>query len=294
MSWRLTDRPRTAKVTKSMAKEFAEMDSIPHDRPISERRLNVYRKILADGGFRPVAWAKCHCKETGTTYRINGKHTSILLSSLSPIPEFYATIEEYEADTLEDVAKLYATFDSQSQLRTATDIYQSFAGSSPELREIPRAIVNVSAPAISFARIQDKAYILTPAERGEAMLDQVEFIVWADGMIRSAPSGMAMLKRVPVVAAMLLTWEKDARDATAFWAAVRDETGDSPDCPDRKLGRWLSMMDVSRSHGKNKKKGRDADAREFFVKCLRSWNAWRKDQKDTLRYSPDVELPKVM
>src|SRR4051812_22803639 len=111
MGWKLTGRPKTQKVTKALAKAFVDMEAAPHDRPLSERRLQVYEKLLYMGEFRPVTWASAYCVETGETYRVNGKHTSIMLSGLEVLPDFFVTIEEYECDTLQDVAKLYSTFD---------------------------------------------------------------------------------------------------------------------------------------------------------------------------------------
>ncbi len=138
MGWKLISKPQTVRVTKKIAKEFAEMDPAPHDRPLSERRLQVYQRIFTDGGFRPCTWAKAICEETNGIYRVNGKHTSTFLSGLETLPEYYVTIEDYQCDTLEDVARLYATFDSKMQSRTASDINMSFAATIPELRELPR------------------------------------------------------------------------------------------------------------------------------------------------------------
>jgi hypothetical protein len=292
MSWRLTEKPKTVRVTRPLAREFANMERVTNERPLRERRLVVYRKILAEGGFRPVAWAKCYCKETDETYRVNGQHTSIMLSSLETIPEFYATIESYEADTLADVSRLHATFDAQSQSRTANDIYLSFAGAVPELRDVPSTIISTATPAIWYAKIQDQTWSMTAPERAEGLLDNVEFIQWLATIINTGPAYRS-LRRSPVVAAMLLTWQRDPDDATIFWEGVRDETGEHPHDPDRKLARWL-LLTAMGGHsivGKNRQK---AGPREFFVKCLRSWNAWRKDTTITLRYIPDAELPAVI
>ena len=51
MSWKLIDRPKTLKVTKTLAKQFCEMEPAPHDRPLSERRLQVYQKLMNQGQF---------------------------------------------------------------------------------------------------------------------------------------------------------------------------------------------------------------------------------------------------
>ncbi len=109
MAWATLQKPATLRVTKAVAREFALMDEVPGERPLSEGRINAYRRMFAEGTFRPVTWAKCFCQETDTTYRINGKHTSTLLSSLETIPEFYATIEYYTADTLDCKAERTST-----------------------------------------------------------------------------------------------------------------------------------------------------------------------------------------
>lgn len=294
MSWKLIDRPKTLRVSKSLAREFANMDSVPNDRPLSERRLNVYRKMFADGGFRPVTWAKVTCKETMTTYRVNGKHTSILLSSMDTLPEFYVTIESYEAGTLADVAQLYSTFDSQTQSRTSRDIYMSFAGTVPELAEIPGIVINAMIPGIAYAKTQEKSYYLTPSERAEMILDHVDFAQWANGIVRPPDGKNARtLSRLPVLAAMVLTYERDQKDATTFWTAVRDETGATPSDPDRKLARWLLTTNIN-ARGGNVPLSKKADNREFFVRCLKSWNSWRKDQPDTFYYRTNVEIPAVI
>src|SRR5262249_19606940 len=132
MPWKLVGRPKTIRMTRSFAQEFAQMDPCPHDRPLSERRLSAYRALFLEGTFRPCTWARAYCEETRGWYRVNGKHTSTILSMMENIPEFYVTVEEYQCDSLNDVARLYATFDSKLQSRNARDIYISFAGTVPE------------------------------------------------------------------------------------------------------------------------------------------------------------------
>ena len=95
MSWKLVEKPVTFKVTKKLAREFAEMENCPHERPLSERRLMVYEKLLKAGNFRPVTWATALCKETGMMYRVNGHHISTMISGLENIPDFYVIIERY-------------------------------------------------------------------------------------------------------------------------------------------------------------------------------------------------------
>lgn len=300
--WRLVSPPKTLKATRKLASEFDAMEAAPHDRPLSERRLMVYERIMRQGGFRPVSWARARCLETGGTYRINGKHTSRLISTLKDVPELYVVVEEYECDTLHDVAQLYATFDAKSQSRTARDIYLSFAGVVPELRDLPAKTIALAIGGIAMAKNAGERSgrnrdAETAAERAEALLDNIDWALWMAGVL-SGGSGddqrkaSRHLQRIPVAAAMYGTWQKAQGDADAFWASVRD--GSDPDAkdPTRVLERYLLTTAVDAGQGA--RRARPVLPREMYVKCIHAWNAWRKDEGTSLRYHADADVPRVV
>lgn len=299
MGWQLLDKPKTQRVTKKLAEEFATMEPAPHDRPLSERRLQVYQRMLEKGEFRPVTWASALCKETGDVYRVNGKHTSTMLAGLEKTPEFYVTIEEYECETLEDVAKLYATFDSSMQSRTAKDIYLSFAATVPALAAVPSNFIisSIAGIAIHKLGLQNNA---TAAERAELILDHDNFPVWLAQRIETAQTTWketgvkgkqkcAHVLRSPVIAAMFGSFEKSRKDATEFWDLVLNETGKSPGTPDRKLARYLVSISMARVG--NDKSKKIASTREVYVKCLHAWNAWRRGETTNLNYYSEAKIP---
>ncbi len=295
MAWTSEGKPVTMKVTAKLAREFSEMEAAHVDRPLSERRLGVYRKLLAEGAFRPVTWARAYCTETDQVLRVNGKHTSTLFASvdLSKQQDLYAVVEDYVCDTLEDVAKLYATFDSATASRTATEINRSFASVVPELQGMDSKFINLMVSSMHFRPTDSSGNNRTPAaERAEILLDNIEFCVWAHDLLLKMATGSRHLQRAPVVAAMYGSWNRTKSAATTFWTAVRDETGPSPDLPDRKLAKFLSTT-VSASLGQRS----TAPARfkimprEYFVKCLVAWNAWRKNEPTNLRYHIEAKIP---
>lgn len=272
------------------------MDKVQHERPLSERRLMVYERLFREGSFRPVTWAKAFCRETKGWYRVNGQHTSNLLFSWKDkLPEFFVTVEEYECDTLEDVAKLYATFDSKMQSRSSNDIYNSFASTIPELAAIPSRTINKSVSGMAYYTWGTDQHSKQPAERAELLLDYPEFVLWLNSLTsnieREERGTSAILYRAPVIAAMFGTWQKTKGDATKFWTAVRDETDPSPGMPTRKLAKFLARTGVNMGSGARHL--RKADNREFFVKCLHAWNAWRGDETTNLNYYPDAKLPAI-
>lgn len=292
MTWNLLDRPKTQKCTKALAKTYSEMEPAPHDRPLSERRLQVYGKLLANGEFRPVTWASVVCEETGEIYRVNGKHTSTLLAGVATMPEFYVTIEEYECDTLEDVAKLYATFDSKLMARTARDICASFAGACSELASVSLTTVMTAVSGMAYHL---GIYDHQAAEKAELMMEHPEFVQWLAGIYSpqddvKRPKGYAdHIRRYPCSAAMFAGWQKSRSAATDFWTAVRDETGNKPSAPDRKLAAFLIRTGVN--VGKGSGRTRRAEPREMYVRCLHAWNAWRKGEATDLKYYAAADLP---
>jgi hypothetical protein len=291
MGYHIVGKPKTSVASRELVDKFAAMESPPEDRPILERRMMVYRRALADGTFRPVTWATCYCKATGTTYRVNGKHTSLLLSGMTELPELFVTVENYEADTLEDVARLYSTFDARIQLRTTADINRSFSATVPEYSDIHARMINLSVTGISIA-LWGKTWASRPsAERAELLLDHVDFVVWANSLIGTLTADARKLARGPVVGAMFITWQKSHKDATTFWTAVRDDTGATPGTPDRTLSKYLTTMSVSVGQGSQAPRSRAAPQVEFYAKCIHAWNAWRKNATTDLKYHAAAKLP---
>lgn len=273
------------------------MDSPPNDRALSERRMQVYERCIRAGQFRPCVWAIAECDETGSTYRVNGKHTSHLLSSLAgEFPDLFVTYEIYSCDTLEDVGRLYGTFDASITLRSSSDINRAFAGTIPELAGLPRRIIDSCATGMAghlYGGIfSGTGRTGTAPERAERLLEHPDFVCWVAGILDT--SKHLHICRAGVVGAMFATWNKSKKQAEEFWVAVRDETGDKPTRPDRQLSRWLLMTTVGGGIGKNRPEKRTADAREMYVRSIHMWNAWREGTEvKIIKYHQDAKAPAV-
>jgi hypothetical protein len=288
--WRLISKPESVQVTRDLAETFAGMETIPHDRDLKERRLAVYRKLFQEGGFRPPSWATCYCEETDATYRVNGKHTSHLLAEMEAIPEFYVIIEKYTADTFEDVVKLYGTFDSRESSRNVSEVNHAYASAIPQIAEMPRQLVDLIVSGISWAKWQQRYATIPVADRAEQLFDNVPFASWLAGlMIKDGrvSKDVAHIRRSPVVAAMFTTFLKDNRLAGQFWTAVRDDSGESPDLPDRVLARFLFATSVK--NGAGAQAVRKAEPKVFYSKCMTAWKAWRKGKTTNLKYYPNAK-----
>lgn len=297
MAYELVGTPKTEKVTQSLAIKFRDMDPVPHDRPLNPKRVEAYRKMLAAGLFRPVQWATVHCNETQATYRVNGKHTSNLFAEYADLPQaIHATIEHYHCDDLDDVARLYATFDSRTQVRTTADINRAFAAVDPDLSALPSKLISVSVTAISYYKHGDTYHHQSAAERAECLLDEENkvFIAWLHGILRGHDSDATRhMWRSPVAAAMYATFQKSRKASNEFWLAVRDGTGSSPKVPDRVLHRFLltKVVNSGRQASAGRTRATLAAPREMYVKCLHAWNAWRRDTTTDLKYHAQAKIP---
>jgi hypothetical protein len=295
MAWTMKGNPKTEKVTKALAERFAKMTPCPSDRPLSEQRLLVYERIALAGGFRPVSWGVCYCKQTGGTYRVNGKHTSLLFSrlDLANVPPLYVVTEYYEADTLDDVGRLYATYDSRTQTRNAGDINRSFAACVPALEGVDGRTTNPRAGAIWYAQKLERYRDMTTAERAEGLLEHSDFVVWVHRLFPGGKGGGVARKyrhpeRMAVYAAIFSTRNSHSRLALQFWEEVRDETGGKPNLPTRKPGKFLLMSAAANMPAVRRYKIRD---KEFYVKCIHAWNAWRAGETTELKYYADKPVP---
>ncbi len=298
MSWKMSEKPKTVLASKSLVDEFANMDPAPYDRPLSERRMMVYERILKAGNFRVVTWASVHCLETNCTYRVNGKHTSLMLSKLDKIPEFYVTLERYSCETLKDVGRLYNTFDSNLSSRTTSDINAAFASTISEFKGVPLRLINLTVAANAYLKwSSNDLRRVSSAERAEQLMDRVGFVSWLQKVVPTTGfhtgSLTKHLLRSPVAAAMMATYDKAPRIAEQFWIAVRDESFPDRDDPTRALARFLvraALASGDARHGPEKKM---VGFQEMYVKCIRAWNASRTGEPTSLQYRAKDPLPKI-
>lgn len=285
-------------ITTSLARRFWEMDPAPGDRLTSERRMQMYERILRQGGFHPPTWASATCEETGGEYRVNGKHTSgLFLGLAAEFPGHTAIIEKYKCRTLEDVSRLYGTFDSAIMSRRAADINRSVAATVTELADVPATVINacVSGIAQNMERGAWRNVSNRPlGERAEALFDHTDFVLWVNSVL-GAGDQTRHIRRQGVICAMFDTFQKNKAQATAFWCAVRDETGPRPTNPDRALARWLLTTIVTSKANARSKEKKKADAREFYVNGLIAWNAFRESREiKAFKYRESMKVPKCV
>lgn len=287
--WKLISAPKTIKATPKIADFFASMEPCPHDRPLKQSIMRMLQSALDEGQIRTFVWASAYCKEDEKVYRVNGKHSSTLLAKqeypATATP--YVSVEEYECDTLKDVADLYCTFDAGKSGRSIGDMSRVYLTDS-ELAEVGPFVFNKAIAGIAYATWGDSIGNHDHKERIDLALQHVEFTKWLKVIIGTERLSK-VLHRSGVIAAMFATYNLSPFHASEFWEAVRDGTDPNPDAPTRKLQRFLLSTGSNLTYANKGKKV--ATAREFMARCLTAWNAWRKGIRTELKYFATAEMP---
>ncbi len=294
MSFELIEGPLPKKITRTLAEHFRDMPACERDRPLSDRRLAFLAKEAKEERLRPPEWASAYCVEDKTEYRVNGKHTSTLLSGTDINANgHYVVVSKYKCQTREDVASLYATFDSKKSARTNRDINLVFAGSLPELQDVVSTTIHLASSGMAFAKWEAAEGARSAEERAALLLEHPEFVLWLHHMVGKGSEGVGrdrdILRRKPVAAAMFKTWMKSRPQSEAFWNAVRDASDASNKNPSRTLNKYLLTIGVRT--GRGMMRTRTAPPREIMCKSVTAWNAFRRGETTNLNYFPDARTP---
>lgn len=296
--FQLIGRPSVIEVTPQIAAAHLSLAQVPGDRPLDPNRLELRRMALALGELRTVCWATCFVRETRTLYRVNGRHTATVFVEQDGPTGVHAMIERYEADTMIDLSRLYQTFDTRDTTRTQGDFNHQLSSVIPGLEGLGRRFISDAVAGINFALngglYRSNSRPQLPAERSAVLETYRDFVTWLHDLIGRRSANNNRLHRAPVIAAIFATYHKDRTQSEAFWSAVRDETGFSPDLPDRRLAKFLCTKLVDTGAGSSRAPAKSKVApREMYVKCIHAWNAYRRGGTSDLKYYPDAKVPAV-
>lgn len=282
------DKAKLVKISETLAKKFRDLERYPNDREIRPVRCTFLREQIRLGYFRGSEWVSARCAADGKVYRLNGKHTSAVICELyesgEKFADFHQLVREYECNTMEDMAHLFASFDPKESARSKNDIVKGFAATKEPTRELPSRMLNLITTGLAFNVWQRNYRRQSPVEQSLLLLQHTDFATWVTTMLHNK-KGAEHLRRMSVIAAMARTWFKDPDAAEEFWTKLRDDCDDPKAAPTRKLYRYLLTHKV----GAVKDASESVSDLELFIRCLLAWNAWRGQAEAA--FKPDMEPP---
>lgn len=239
-------------LTPELAKEIAAMPGLPGERELRRVRVRFLENKLNDGVFVGPNWAIAQHAESGQQYRINGQHSSHMLSSLGAeaFPaDLKVTIDVYEfTDLMQDAGGLFNLFDHPKSARTDTDFmgiskahFAEFA--DMENRFLVRVASGIDANLhIHAERTGVQAIMYTHRDQGQYFVEDRyrQFAVWLYQWKDAVHFDFT--SRAGVTAEILDDWQAAPEVASEFWAYVFLENHQDPDHESRELVREIQSL----------------------------------------------------
>lgn len=281
----------------SEASSIKTMEAISNERKFKAVRYDRLKKAVTKGMIRPFDWAVADLN--GRKIRINGQHSSQLLSNLADegsLPnKLFVVKTTYACEEEKDVADLWATYDAKDSARTFQEIGDAFGGTDEHTKHIPSNIRNMMISAYGldvFGFGYGKGS--SANDRAAILLDNAEEASYIyENFLR--PSQGTHLRKGAVVCAIIKTTRRNTPDAEKFWLEVRDASNPDTNAPTRVLERFLRSARIvagnGRTLGGNATKG--TNPREVLVKCSHAWNAFKRNASTDLKYYSKAPIPEL-
>jgi len=256
---------KIAPLTRDLASRFATMTAAPGERPLKEKRVQFLRNELESGQFFSPKWATAQLGDR--TYRVNGQHSSHMLTQANgSFPSGLSVIiDEFSVDSEAELGELFTRFDPPESVRPPREQFAAIlAGSSVVGGAFSRNKLERIASGMLLAKSDFASRTGSAHARAAVLHGDPGFITFAEQFI-----GRRAMNRPAVLAAMYLTWLRDAHASQAFWTQVRDETALSANDATRVLARFL------RERGTGGPLSGE-EGRAVCVKCVHAWNNWRR------------------
>ena len=207
----------TKPLTPELAERFKSMTPSPTERVFDPARAKMLREKAEAGQLIAFNWAiaKIGDKE----YRVNGQHSSAVLSELNgQFPQgLKVHLDTYAVDNTDGLALLFRQFDSRKSGRTPTDVSGAYQGLYPALSDVSRSAAKLAVEGVAWF---DRHVEGLPAPKGDDVYTLFgktalhDFIRWV-GEVFSIKT--PELRRQTIVAAMYGTFDKNEAEARKFW-----------------------------------------------------------------------------
>jgi len=267
-----------------LANKYLVMTNCPWERNLRDRQVIFIADQMKKGMFRTeiTKLASCYCIETNTEYRINGQHVNwarLEVSESDYVPEQIECLK-YEAKTIADVRRLYASFDRGSP-RTKGDVIKSYLIGTEQFEDTPPTLVRALAEGLAFWQWESNH------ERQRHTGDDVAFLLQTDyketvrkivSFCEEQPKLLSIdfMRKSAVMAAMFETFSLVQKPSEEFWYAIKVGAGLSADDARLKLRNLLMTTNAQKSVASSDKKV--VSSEHIYRNIITAWNAWRNGE----------------
>lgn len=272
----------TKPLTQEVLKEFVAIPKGPTERDLNKGRLKFLRERIEAGLAVPFNWAIV--REGENVYRMNGQHSSAVLSELNgKFPNGLTVhLDEYEVAGRDSMIALFRQFDPARSARGPKDVSYVHQQYEPDLFDLDPVIAKKAVEAISYYdTFVEKITPLRGDEQYSLLHDRKShpFLNWLPAVLTKQAKE---LDKKPVIAAMWSTHQANASASDVFWrlVAAGGEQGVERH-PTTLLDDWLTAMH-------NRTLDYNVKVDETYNGCINVWNAWRKGETSMTRIKYDA------
>ena len=183
-------------------------------------------------------------------------------------------IDEYEAQTPDDLALLFRQFDDRKSGRSAGDVAGAYQGLHEPLRAVPKAAAKLGIDGVSWYRRTIEGVPVPSGDGVYSLMNETglhSFLRWL-GDIFSIKT--PELRRAQIVSAMYATYIANEAAARTFWDQVaRGGVEYEDNHPTTVLDNWLKAI---KEDGADLKK--NLKPASYYQGSIFAWNAHREDK----------------
>jgi hypothetical protein len=272
-------------LTTAKAKKFLTFNTYDAQRNMNDAWVTELGQKMRDGKYHEarIAIAKLGRKQ----FLMDGQQSCRACAEASiSVPLSLHTITCKDELELADV---FAQYDG-GKARTGQHIAWAYACSFG-LQTLPKRCIALCVSGLSILE-WGVAYSPRSKKEERAMLleDNKAAVKFVNRILFMTDDDTTQLRRGPVVAAMLASYNRDRTQAKEFWRGVRDGDMLESGSPQLKLARWLSKTSIAGSNVVSTSRG-SATGHEMLCRCIMHWNEYRTGE--TERYTIKMEIPEA-
>ncbi|KKN81506.1 hypothetical protein LCGC14_0317650 [marine sediment metagenome] len=246
------------------------------ERDISEDHVQKLWDRMKRGSFDDKLVTLATCRYDHVTYKINGQHTCWALVNMPSDYELQVREISYSVDTKEDLKSIYSMFD-QSLPRSEGHLTKVRLADTEVTTGVHMSLISALVSGMKMWLFEKSTDRKRHRNEEMAMLVKEHSQTFRSValMLQDNKDSIGDVKRQPVIACMMATYDKVPRMAGQFWGPVI--TGlDLTNKTDARwrLRKYLADHTTGATYRVNMKKS--APPEVMYRVCINCWNKWRK------------------
>jgi hypothetical protein len=258
-------------LTRELAERFQAMEPSPTERVLNPKRVQYLREQAEATPSRLVNFHWATAQLGNRIVRMNGNHSSRMLCELDgAFPSgLFVHRDDYEVNSEEGLALLFRQFDNRKSSRTIGDVAGAYQNIYPALRDVKPRIGKLAVDAYAW-HARYVVGIPTPQTGDDVYMNFNDPLIQRTALWMNEELDVKTpeMQRIPVGAAMFVTFNINEPEARMFWHEVaRGGREFEEAAPSSVLDKWL----------KNIKEGEVESVKPagLYQGCIHAWNAFR-------------------